>query len=138
VRLRWNCKLFGRPVEGWGRKVSVRETAGDAARLLFRPPRNTGLQVLHFCGNHRFILEDALMKNCRVRRFVLLFGIALGFSMAVLQGSGQPGASVPPLMPLPSHIEVGAGQFIVDGHLSVALEGYTEPRLTLARDRFLI
>ncbi len=76
------------------------------------------------------------MKNCRARHFVMWFGVALGFSMAAWQVSGQPGPSVPPLMPLPSHVEVGTGQFIVDGHLSVALEGYTEPRLTLARERF--
>ena len=40
-------------------------------------------------------------------------------------------------MPLPSHIETGDGQFIVDGNINVALEGYTEPRLTLARERFI-
>ena len=46
-------------------------------------------------------------------------------------------ASPPPLMPMPSHLETGDGQFLIDGKISVALEGYTEPRLTLARDRFL-
>jgi len=40
-------------------------------------------------------------------------------------------------MPLPSHIEMGDGQFVIDGSLTIALDGYTEPRLTLARDRFL-
>ncbi len=44
---------------------------------------------------------------------------------------------MPPLMPLPSHIEPGEGQFSIDGNLKVAIEGYTEPRLSLARDRFL-
>ncbi len=42
-----------------------------------------------------------------------------------------------PLMPLPSHIDLGDGQFVVDGNLSVVLEGYTESRLMLARERFL-
>jgi hexosaminidase len=41
------------------------------------------------------------------------------------------------LMPLPSHVVMGDGQFIIDGNISVALKGYTEPRLTLARERFL-
>jgi len=42
----------------------------------------------------------------------------------------------PVLMPLPAHITVGEGQFQIDGNLSVALDGYTEPRLVLARERF--
>src|SRR3954453_9696453 len=56
-------------------------------------------------------------------------------SIALPQMGAQPAA--PPLMPLPSHIEMGDGQFVIDGNLTVALDGYTEPRLTLARERFL-
>ena len=40
-------------------------------------------------------------------------------------------------MPLPSHMETSDGQFLIDGNINVALDGYTEPRLKLARDRFL-
>jgi hexosaminidase len=32
---------------------------------------------------------------------------------------------------------MGDGQFLIDGNLSVALDGFTEPRLVLARERFL-
>jgi hexosaminidase len=32
---------------------------------------------------------------------------------------------------------VGDSQFLIDGNLSVALNGYTEPRLVLARERFM-
>ena len=46
-------------------------------------------------------------------------------------------AAAPDLMPLPSHIEMGDGHFIVDGSLNVSLEGYTEPRLLLAREGFM-
>jgi len=42
-----------------------------------------------------------------------------------------------PLMPMPSHVEAGAGAFVVDGSFAVALEGYSEPRLVRARQRFL-
>jgi hexosaminidase len=40
-------------------------------------------------------------------------------------------------MPLPAQIQRGAGSFLVDGSFGVALEGYTEPRLDRARQRFL-
>jgi hexosaminidase len=40
-------------------------------------------------------------------------------------------------MPMPSHMETGDGQFPIDGNLSIAFEGYTEPRLVLARERFM-
>lgn len=45
--------------------------------------------------------------------------------------------SLPALMPMPAHIATGSGQLLIDGSFSVALEGYTEPRLVLARSRFL-
>ena len=41
------------------------------------------------------------------------------------------------LMPQPAHLAAGQGQLIVDAGFRVALTGYTEPRLTAARDRFL-
>jgi hexosaminidase len=70
--------------------------------------------------------------NHRVRSAFtfLLFVCACSFAAAFAQAA-------PPLMPMPSHIETGDGQFLIDGNIAVALEGYTEPRLTLARDRFL-
>jgi hexosaminidase len=41
------------------------------------------------------------------------------------------------LMPLPAHVTQGEGQFLIDGSFSVALEGYTDPRVVLGRRRFL-
>jgi hexosaminidase len=49
---------------------------------------------------------------------------------------GQDAASLP-LMPLPSHVTEGAGQFLVTGDFSVAAEGYADPRVALGRQRFL-
>lgn len=42
-----------------------------------------------------------------------------------------------PVMPLPAHVVRGQGQFLVDGNFGVALDGYTEPRLQRAKQRFL-
>jgi hexosaminidase len=41
------------------------------------------------------------------------------------------------VMPLPAHAVPGDGQLIIYGGFSVGLEGYTEARLVLARQRFL-
>jgi hexosaminidase len=43
-----------------------------------------------------------------------------------------------PIMPLPSHVVQGQGQFLIDGSFGIALQGYTEPRLQRAQQRFLI
>jgi hexosaminidase len=42
-----------------------------------------------------------------------------------------------PIMPLPAHALEGSGSLPIDGGLQVRLDGYTEPRLERARDRFL-
>ena len=42
-----------------------------------------------------------------------------------------------PLMPMPAHVVQGQGEFVVDGSFGVALEGYKEPRLERAQQRFL-
>lgn len=41
------------------------------------------------------------------------------------------------VMPLPSHYELGQGEFVIDGSFGIALKGYQEPRLDRARQRFL-
>jgi hexosaminidase len=42
------------------------------------------------------------------------------------------------MMPLPAHAVQGAGSFQIDGGFELVIEGYTEPRLERARDRFLV
>ena len=42
-----------------------------------------------------------------------------------------------PIMPLPAHVVQGQGEFFIDGSFGIALEGYKEPRLERARQRFL-
>ena len=41
------------------------------------------------------------------------------------------------LMPVPAHVEQGEGEFVIDGTFGVAVQGYDEPRLDRARQRFL-
>jgi hexosaminidase len=42
-----------------------------------------------------------------------------------------------PIMPLPAHATQGTGSLSINAGLKVKLDGYTEPRLERARDRFL-
>lgn len=52
-----------------------------------------------------------------------------------LTGTAQDNAPLP-LMPEPARLVAGSGQFAIDGNLRVSFEGYTEPRLLAARERF--
>jgi len=76
-----------------------------------------------------------LKTNHSQRPVLLLFllSAALASAPAICAQEGSP----LPLMPLPAHIVAGQGQFLIDGSFGVGLEGYTEPRLVLARQRFL-
>ncbi len=59
-------------------------------------------------------------------------------SMTLLFSSLVAGAQNPlPLMPLPSHVKPGAGELVINNGFGVALEGYQEPRLDRAKQRFL-
>ena len=42
-----------------------------------------------------------------------------------------------PLMPLPAQVKPGAGEFLINNGFGIALEGYQEPRLERAKQRFL-
>ena len=70
------------------------------------------------------------MKNRLAPWLVVLVEVCLG---SLGRASAQ---ATPPLMPMPSHVEAGDGQFLIDGALTVSFDGYTEPRLLLARERF--
>ena len=62
----------------------------------------------------------------------------LSFMMG-LWGARATAQDVSPLtmMPVPAHVVQGEGEFVIDGGFGVALEGYNEPRLERARQRFL-
>ena len=76
--------------------------------------------------------RSSVLLAFRFSLMLCLAGLALVPSALV----GQDAASLP-LMPLPSHVTEGAGQFLVTGGFSVAAEGYADPRVTLGKERFL-
>ncbi len=47
------------------------------------------------------------------------------------------GQATLPVMPLPAQAVMGDGSFKIDGGFSIVFEGYTEPRLERAKERFL-
>jgi hexosaminidase len=52
--------------------------------------------------------------------------------------AGSVNAQAPlPLMPLPAQVKPGTGEFLINNGFGIALEGYQEPRLERARQRFL-
>ncbi|MHB2007509.1 MAG: beta-N-acetylhexosaminidase [Acidobacteriaceae bacterium] len=65
---------------------------------------------------------------------LLILACAFGFPMH-LTAQAQ---TTLPIMPLPSHVVQGQGQFMIDGNFGIALQGYTEPRLQRAQQRFLV
>jgi hexosaminidase len=75
------------------------------------------------------------MKTPALRSLALLFFCSCGLWFAGPALRAQ--SAEPTLMPLPAHMTSGDGQFVIDGTLNVAVDGYTEPRLVLARERFI-
>lgn len=69
--------------------------------------------------------------------------IVPGLLLMILAGSVQPPSALAQgtlslnLMPLPSGIQPGTGSLKIDSSFTVALTGYTEPRLDRAAQRFL-
>ncbi|HET6208715.1 MAG TPA: family 20 glycosylhydrolase, partial [Terracidiphilus sp.] len=73
------------------------------------------------------------MKASRWLALFLFGSWGLSFGAGALSAQ----SAEPALMPLPAHMTRGDGQFVIDRTLNVALDGYTEPRLVLARERFM-
>jgi len=76
------------------------------------------------------------LKIASPQRLVSILSLCLGVSVCAPAVFAR--AEVPlPVMPLPAHSSQGEGQFLIDGSFSIALEGYTDSRLTSGRQRFL-
>ncbi len=73
------------------------------------------------------------MRTRALRRLAKALFVLCGIAVHV---AGAP-AQEPALMPMPSHMTMDDGQFLIGGSFSVSLEGYTEPRLTAAKERFV-
>lgn len=81
-------------------------------------------------------MENTVLSFGRWSRFLLLF-VMLPGAAALMQRAVAQSASTLSLMPMPSSVQVGSGEFAVDGSLAVRFEGFKEPRLDRARERFL-
>jgi hexosaminidase len=81
-----------------------------------------------------FLFGEIIMKKFSLLRSSLW--IACCVSILSLGLSAQVKNPLP-VMPLPAHVVQGQGQFVIDGSFGITLEGYTEPRLKRAQQRFL-
>ena len=70
----------------------------------------------------------------RTRNAVLLANLILGFAAMPIVAQ-QP--ATPNLMPLPSAMQMGTGSFKIEEGFGIAFEGYHEPRLDRAGQRFM-
>ncbi|HKF06141.1 MAG TPA: hypothetical protein VKB49_27730 [Candidatus Sulfotelmatobacter sp.] len=66
-------------------------------------------------------------------QFVLLGLFTLSYPVVLL---AQEPASLG-IMPIPANVTQGEDRFVIDGSFGIALEGFREPRLERARQRFL-
>src|SRR5260370_31729864 len=92
--------------------------------------------VLHSSQQKFCILRGRIFRtmaqNARLQGLgLLVFGVLLYPAMTTAQ---QPALN---LMPLPASAQPGTGILEVDSSFSIPFTGYTEPRLSRARPRFL-
>ena len=71
------------------------------------------------------------MVSCRA----VLLSVASSLFMNSVAMSAQ---TQLPNLPLPEHVTPGNGSLVIDQGLKISFEGFTEPRLDRARDRFLM
>jgi hexosaminidase len=67
----------------------------------------------------------------------LLRIVAMTFLLSCLASVGVQGQTALPLMPLPQQATPGTGEFVINNGFGIAFEGYQEPRLERAKQRFL-
>jgi hexosaminidase len=68
--------------------------------------------------------------------FVLFFAISgVGLAHGSAAFAQEPNSL--DLMPLPAHLTLGEGQFLIDGSFAVAVEDSSDPRVLLGRKRFV-
>jgi hexosaminidase len=74
------------------------------------------------------------LNSLRFAHSLLLPALLLSGSAVVSQAQAP---SVLPIMPLPASVTTGTGEFLIDGQFHVVFDGFSEPRLLRARERFL-
>jgi hexosaminidase len=63
--------------------------------------------------------------------------MVLVFSSLLAVGQTPPAPSALPVMPLPAVVKPGSGEFLINNGFGISLEGFEEPRLQRAQQRFL-
>ncbi len=74
------------------------------------------------------------MKSAHPLTLLLRSSLLCGTLAISLAGTAQ---APLPLMPLPVSTAPAQGEFLIDNHFSIKLDGYTDPRILRARQRFL-
>src|ERR1700678_933799 len=88
------------------------------------------IQIESMSAVYGFRLRSPLLR--------IVLPMTLLLSSLIASGQTQPSAPPPlPLMPLPAQVKPDAGEFLINNGFGVALEGYQEPRLERAKQRFL-
>ena len=87
-------------------------------------------------SRHSTCMEKPVLKSGRCLRSLLSFALLLS-AVSPFSYAQSKDSTTLPIMPLPASITTGQGEFVIDGQFSVAFDGFTEPRLFRARDRFL-
>jgi hexosaminidase len=80
--------------------------------------------------------ENSVLTPACWSRSLLSLVLICG-SLSALAPAQSPNAVTLPIMPLPASATPGQGEFLIDEQFSVTLDGFTEPRLLRARQRFL-
>lgn len=76
------------------------------------------------------------MKTLHLLRFAVFLFLSFSVLMHAPAMYAQTDGPLP-VMPLPAHMVMGEGQFLIDGSFGIALDGYTEPRLVSGKQQFL-
>ena len=75
------------------------------------------------------------MKRAKLRCFLLLSATCALLLPPHLPAQADPSLA---LIPWPAHVTPTQGEFVVDGKFGIGYQGYNEPRLDRARQRFLV
>src|ERR1700727_934322 len=97
-----------------------------------------GLSIPPLAHDTYIIVERGLRVSLRSPYLREILPMSLLFSSLIAVGQTQPPSPPPlPLMPLPAQVKPGTGEFLINNGFGNALEGYQEPRLERAKQRFL-
>lgn len=98
----------------------------------------TGITVQNGAVRHRIFPHTcdaggSHLSKARLFRFLFIVVWACALSLRLPAQTDDP----LPVIPLPAHVARGQGQFLIDGNFGIVLDGYKEPRLQRAKQRFL-